>query len=424
MKRTFVICLVTLGLTLQSIGAVSAISATDRDAVLGNYPFFDATSLGGSCAGGGFDVTGGNNLEVTWNYFLSRGFSPEQAAGIIGNLLVESAGTLDPRIRQGGDFVSDPNDPSGAKGRGIAQWTFSERWQTLLNYASALNRDPLTLDLQLDFIMFEMTGQPPAPGMTGGSRANAYNMLVATTTVEEAAVAFARYYEVNQLSIDYAEGRISYEEAFTYRIQPSEDVYNDLAGTGTGAVGVTCGPAGGVSFEIIEGDTTQIPCQGNVLGEQEVTGYRDGAAYRIRICLIGLPDGSSGPWVNSQISEAYSRMAQSAHASGISVRGGGFRTMESQIAARQRNGCPDIYNAPASACRIPTARPGYSNHQMGFAVDMTAIPVSCPVEVVVGGQDFCQNPSNPTWQWLTSHANQYGLYQLRTEPWHWSVDGR
>ncbi|HEX9679467.1 MAG TPA: phage tail tip lysozyme [Candidatus Saccharimonadales bacterium] len=397
---------------------VIAINDNDREAILRNHVFYDADDE--ICGVDGI-VAGGNNLEVVWNYFITHGFSQEQAAGIIGNLLVESAGTLDPRIRQGGDFVEDPNDPSGQKGRGIAQWTFSERWQTLLRYAEALNKDPLTLDLQLDFIMFEMTGQPPAPGVTGGSRANAFEMLTATQTVEDAAVAFARYYEANQLSIDYAEGKISYEQAFRYRISPAEDVYEDLAGT-SGSTGVTCG-GGDLDLEIIKGDTTEVPCQGQILGEQLVDGYDDGSRYRIRICQIALPDGSAGPWVNSQISGVYYQMAQSASASGISLRGGGFRTMQGQIDARIRNGCPDIYNAPASSCRIPTARPGYSNHQMGFAVDMSSIPVSCPHEIIIDGRSFCQAPGNATWEWLTANAGRYGLYQLRTEIWHWSIDG-
>ena len=414
-----------------------AIAPDDKEAILGNYPFYDATDAGGTCSGGSFSLSGSNNLEKVWNYFLARNFTPEQTAGIMGNLLVETKGTLDPRIKQGGSFMSDPNDPdvSGGEGRGIAQWSYNERWQSLLNYAAAPNpeRNPFDLNLQLDFIMFEMTGEPPAPGMTGGTgnAGTAFDMLRAMTStgeqaVEEAAVIFARYYEVNQFSIDYAEGRKSYEEAFRYRIDPALAVYADLAGTGT--TGITCGPGGGVSFEIIEGDTTDIPCQGNILDEADVVGYKDGAAYNIKICQIAMPNGSAGPWVNSQISGAYSQMAISAYATGVSVDGSGYRTNEGQMDARIRN-CPSITSRDDPdmnrnvACNPPTAIPGHSNHQMGFAVDMDDIPVSCPTEIQVNGERFCQNPNNTTWQWLTAHASSFGLYQLSSETWHWSIDG-
>jgi hypothetical protein len=239
--------------------------------------------------------------------------------------------------------------------------------------------------------------------------------------VAEASYIFQRYYEVNHEVVAFNAGRIGYDEAFSERIGISLDTYADMAGAS--APEITCGPDG-INVEIIEGDTTDTPCQGNILNEDTVVGYREGDAYNIRICQIALPGGGTGPWVNSQISGAYSAMAVSAGSAGISVAGGGFRTNQSQIDARIRNGCPDIDISPASSCRIPTARPGYSNHQMGFAVDMSAIPVSCPTTTVVGGRNFCQNPSNATWQWLTSYAGAYGLQQLRTETWHWSIDGR
>ncbi|HEX9595123.1 MAG TPA: phage tail tip lysozyme [Candidatus Saccharimonadales bacterium] len=409
---------------------IIAISETDRNAVLHNTPFYDAASQGGICGGGSYSVPGSNNLETVWNYFLSKNFTPEQTAGILGNLRKETVGTLDPRIKQGGQMMTDPNDPdvSAGKGRGLAQWTYDQRWQVLLDFAenSVPPRDPLSLDLQLDFIMFEMTGQPPVEGVPGGRWPRAYEEFQAMTQTGEEAVAeasyiFQRYYEVNHEVVAFNAGRIGYDEAFSERIGISLDTYADMAGAS--APEITCGPDG-INVEIIEGDTTDTPCQGNILNEDTVVGYREGDAYNIRICQIALPGGGTGPWVNSQISGAYSAMAVSAGSAGISVAGGGFRTNQSQIDARIRNGCPDIDISPASSCRIPTARPGYSNHQMGFAVDMSAIPVSCPTTTVVGGRNFCQNPSNATWQWLTSYAGAYGLQQLRTETWHWSIDGR
>jgi LAS superfamily LD-carboxypeptidase LdcB len=66
---------------------------------------------------------------------------------------------------------------------------------------------------------------------------------------------------------------------------------------------------------------------------------------------------------------------------------------------------------PASQCDPPTARPGTSLHEQGLAIDFT-----CDGGSVVDYGDVC-------WNWLEANANSYGLYNLPSEPWHWSVDG-
>lgn len=60
----------------------------------------------------------------------------------------------------------------------------------------------------------------------------------------------------------------------------------------------------------------------------------------------------------------------------------------------------------------PTARPGHSNHERGLAIDFTN-----------GGQ-LIRSHDDPAYQWLTAHAGSFGLMNLPSEPWHWSVDGR
>lgn len=382
--------------------------------------------LGSNCIDLSF--IGRNNTESVFRYFVQNGFTPEQSAGFVGNFLVETAGTMDPKIKQGGGTITDPEDQSGRPGRGLAQWETPGRWDRLLEYAEALDRDPLALDLQLDFVMFELTGEPPAEGVSGGYESRAYEEIQNSNTVEDAAVAVARFYERNADSIAYGKGELSYEAAFTERIAASEEVYADLAGSGSTSSGTSfnCGPNGeGINFDIVEGDTADIPCQGRIVDEYIADGYRDGKRHIIRICVIELSNGSAGPHVNSQISGAMYQMFQTAWGSGVRMNGGGFRTMEGQIDARIRNGCPDIYNAPASSCNIPTARPGYSNHQMGFAIDF--YNVSNVSSVTVEGMTYDTyrtHPGNATWEWLWDNASSYGLEQLYSEAWHWSIDGR
>lgn len=56
---------------------------------------------------------------------------------------------------------------------------------------------------------------------------------------------------------------------------------------------------------------------------------------------------------------------------GVVTISSGRRTKEQQAALRVKNGCPDVYRAPASSCRVATAIPGSSKHEQGEAVDFT-----------------------------------------------------
>jgi D-alanyl-D-alanine carboxypeptidase len=50
-------------------------------------------------------------------------------------------------------------------------------------------------------------------------------------------------------------------------------------------------------------------------------------------------------------------------------------------------------------------------HERGLAIDFTS-----------GGQTI-QSRSHPAFQWLSANASSYGLYNLPSEPWHWSTNG-
>jgi hypothetical protein len=134
-------------------------------------------SLGNCClkvdeATGGA-LTGSDNAEKAFNFFKSKGFTEKQSAGIVGNLQQESG--VNPRAKQ-----------SPGLGRGIAQWSEGDRWETLKAYAAKTGRDPWTLAVQLDFIMVELRGDYKS----------AYNAIKAATTIEAAVIAFQDKYEV------------------------------------------------------------------------------------------------------------------------------------------------------------------------------------------------------------------------------------
>nr|WP_308128929.1 M15 family metallopeptidase [Actinoplanes polyasparticus] len=117
-----------------------------------------------------------------------------------------------------------------------------------------------------------------------------------------------------------------------------------------------------------------------------------------------------GTTVHRSVAYAFKRMVDDARANGIAISGGGFRTRERQIELRKINGCPDVWSAPSSSCRVPTAIPGRSLHELGMAVDITS-----------GGKTLTR--TSPAFKWLVLHAKAYGFVNLPSEPWHWSITG-
>jgi hypothetical protein len=122
-----------------------------------------------------------------------------------------------------------------------------------------------------------------------------------------------------------------------------------------------------------------------------------------------------GVTVARQIAPKIEALLAAADADGVRLSGGGFRTPQQQIELRKKH-CGtsryDIYDKPANQCKPPTANPGRSNHERGLAIDFT-----------YQGKSI-DSHQNPGFQWLAANAARFGLKNLPSEPWHWSVDGR
>ena len=120
--------------------------------------------------------------------------------------------------------------------------------------------------------------------------------------------------------------------------------------------------------------------------------------------------------VARQIAPQVSALLAAAERDGIKLSGGGYRSTQQQIQLRIAhcggNSHYYIYEKPSSQCTPPTAPPGRSNHEKGLAIDFT-----------YNGQTI-KSHANPGFQWLAANAANYGLYNLPSEPWHWSVNGR
>lgn len=84
------------------------------------------------------------NQRYAYAFLVDRGFAPNAAAGIVGNLIQESG--VDPHSNQ-----------VGGPGMGIMQWSQGERWQSLLNFAQSSGKNPYSLDTQLQYMLHEMS---------------------------------------------------------------------------------------------------------------------------------------------------------------------------------------------------------------------------------------------------------------------------
>jgi hypothetical protein len=120
-----------------------------------------------------------NPEETAFNFFVQKGLTKDQAAGIVGNLIQESG--VSPTIAQYG----------GGPGRGIAQWSTGGRWDSSSKdnvtwYANQHGVSRWLLTTQLDFIWYELTTY------SGYGLAS----LRASTSVSAATLAFMDKYEI------------------------------------------------------------------------------------------------------------------------------------------------------------------------------------------------------------------------------------
>jgi len=117
--------------------------------------------------------------QTAFNFFVSKGLTKIQSAGVVGNLMQESS--MNPAAVEFG----------GGPGRGIAQWSVGGRWDTSRNdnltaFASARGLSRGALTTQLNFIWYELTT------FSGYGLAS----LRAATTITQAVAAFQDKFEI------------------------------------------------------------------------------------------------------------------------------------------------------------------------------------------------------------------------------------
>lgn len=121
-----------------------------------------------------------------------------------------------------------------------------------------------------------------------------------------------------------------------------------------------------------------------------------------------------GITVASDIAGPLQDLLAAAQADGIVFGGYGWRSYQTQVDLRRAHcGTSDyaVYEMDSGSCNPPTARPGHSNHETGHAIDFFADGAT----LTSGSRGF---------RWLAANAARFGFYNLASEPWHFSVDGK
>jgi hypothetical protein len=120
-----------------------------------------------SVSAGPADFSGSANAQKAFNYFISQGYTKEQSAGIVGNLMQENR-------------ALDPNVSNKQGHKGIAQWDPKIRYPGLVKFAKSKGLDPNTLEAQLQYFEQEM--------VTGSGGLSKKRFLSEAKTVEQSAV--------------------------------------------------------------------------------------------------------------------------------------------------------------------------------------------------------------------------------------------
>lgn len=122
-----------------------------------------------------------------------------------------------------------------------------------------------------------------------------------------------------------------------------------------------------------------------------VTGYHNGRPFKLKVVDIGWAE------VEVKTARAFEKLRGAAANDGIElVIWSGFRTYERQA---------ELYKRWRAGEGNLAAKPGYSNHQSGRALDLMV-------------------DDEQVYNWLVKNARRYGFMRtVKGEPWHWEYVG-
>ncbi len=394
MLRRLLSCLAIVLILMPSV-AQAQLTQGDLGSILGGTEFYDPVAE--NCSAVGTTALSGSDKAAKVYYYLTgRGLSPEQAAGVMGNLEPESG------------FIPDNqenNIPFPNGGWGIAQWTAGRR-DSLVSAVLAVGL-PYTneqtppdqmdalLAFELDYLYNESNGRQSRtyPDI------KEWEGLKRQTTAKDAAY----YWEYN-----FERPKVAGQQI---RIDAAEKFLAQFGGaTSSGAIATGCSASlGGTAGASADQDTSAMQCPAGTTDAGVVQDYGPGRVPTVKIRLCDLPTVTQ---VNASITQAALDMVTAIEKAGLEVSGDAWRSYDEQAALRDSNGCPDVDISPSSSCRVPTAKAGSGTHEVGLAIDFN---------------DMCfpnaTCPSSAAWRWLMENGGTYGFKKNSDEAWHWSPTG-
>lgn len=146
------------------------------------------------------NLDGNDNIEKTFRFFVSKGLTAQQAAGITGNAIAES-GVNPSSVSESGGFS------------GMFQWDTKGRFANLKKWTQEKTLDPLSLDGQLQFAWYEATER----GNIDGIKEQA--------TVDLAAWYWGRFFEVAIINKSTSKTPMTNVQALAKRVSGGNEVF-------------------------------------------------------------------------------------------------------------------------------------------------------------------------------------------------------
>ncbi len=220
-RRTITLIFLAVLTQLAPLSRVAALSQDQIDALNSGIHYFNTESS--TCNPSlSLSLSGNDQQQQAFNFFVQKGLSETQSAAIVGNLEQESH--LDPTI----------TNSIGAYG--IAQWTpASGRLPKLQAYAQQNNQSVSDFGLQLNFVWYELSG----------SMQNVLGDLKVTSTL------------VGANHVIFLEYENPGDSSEPDRLKNATDIYNQYAGSSPSATGSSgCSSVGaGQDTQYVDGFT-------------------------------------------------------------------------------------------------------------------------------------------------------------------------